>query len=118
MGYEIRDVPEGWEHPKAEDGTFKPILPEDMPKENCTHVQVYESITEGTPRSPIFKDRETLGNWLAESEEDFPSCWTRAGADYFIETGFLPTMMMTEFGLLQGGLLANFLAEISSEMPS
>lgn len=127
MGREIRRVPENWEHPKNENGNYKPLLgysfkeqlteweegkkkwseglrenrfpkdgepkwtPKDKDEKNTswqewsgekpneadympdwnenerTHIQMYESCTEGTPISPVMKDPEKLAKWLADN---------------------------------------------------
>ena len=89
MGREIRMVPEGWEHPKRENGHYETLLegyasdseefmemaatkglqeavdymgcpdkeyymPDWKPDEK-THLQMYETCSEGTPISPVMK---------------------------------------------------------------
>ena len=58
---EVRLIPEGWEHPRREDGRFVPLLADDMPEvEHLPRERVrlvaYETTTEGTPISPAFPD--------------------------------------------------------------
>lgn len=96
MGREVRRVPASWEHPKDEKGHYIPHdyhynqeeieeglrdgwLDNDPPNYGCdvmpqwpdaerTHYQMYESITEGTPISPVMETPEALAHWLADNE--------------------------------------------------
>ena len=40
----------------------------DWPEAERTHYQMYESVTEGTPISPVMKSPETLARWLADNK--------------------------------------------------
>lgn len=40
----------------------------DWPIEKCTHYQMYETTTEGTPISPIMASPEELARWLANNK--------------------------------------------------
>jgi hypothetical protein len=126
MGRELRQVPEGWEHPKRDDGSYQPMydtyygdaikewfkehrqwekgthpdlkensaLKEEYPfyamyhgdppdvnyyqtkkykKEELTHIQLYETTSEGTPKSPVFhaSEFEKLCEWAAENATTF-----------------------------------------------
>ena len=94
MSREIRRVPEYWLHPKNSYDRYIPLLggdyqedleewearedkegesrPEkheympDWPEEELTHIMMYETTSEGTPKSPAFpKDKpEELARWL------------------------------------------------------
>ena len=46
--------------------------------EELTHIQLYESTTEGTPLSPVFKadELEALCAWAAENATTFATCKT------------------------------------------
>ncbi|RLC88690.1 MAG: hypothetical protein DRJ03_02095 [Chloroflexi bacterium] len=39
----------------------------DWPEAERTHYQMYESVTEGTPMSPVFETPEELARWLADT---------------------------------------------------
>jgi len=97
MGREIRRVPANWEHPKDEVGHYIPLhehftyneeevkeglrdgwLSGDPPyygirvmpqwsTEERTHLQMYETCTEGTPISPVMGTPKKLARWLADS---------------------------------------------------
>lgn len=96
MSREVRRVPANWEHPKDENGhhiphhQHFPYIPEEIeeglrdgwldnirPNYGChvmpqwpaverTHYQMYESITEGTPISPVMESPEALARWLTD----------------------------------------------------
>ena len=50
--------------------------------------QVYETVTEGTPTSPVFADLESLAAWLIEQG------YSEHAAKTFAEKGWAPTMLM------------------------
>ena len=98
MSREVRRVPASWEHPKNEKGHYIPhhenfpynqeeieeglrdgwlsneppnygcdVMPQ-WPESERTHYQMYESVTEGTPISPVMESPEALARWLAENK--------------------------------------------------
>lgn len=140
MGREIRRVPEGWEHPKANqygrydylplhDRSYEEALAEwedekrkwdagerpdsakadpeitftdwhgDAPnadyyrpawaEESRTHIQIYETVSEGTPVSPVFADNEEAIAWVIEN-------WGRSpeAAREFVEAGWAPSFVI------------------------
>lgn len=123
MGREVRRVHPEWQHPKDYWGKYLPLhdrsYVEAMAEwihdgehedERPNHVfyrpewsddirtayQVYETVTEGTPISPVFQTREELIDWLV-------NCGTRMGisgsahkmsreqAERFADAGWAPT---------------------------
>lgn len=98
MGREVRRVPANWEHPKDENGHYIPMhqhfiyneneveeglregwLIDEPPNYGCnlmpnwpdserTHLQMYETTTEGTPISPVMDPPENLARWLADNK--------------------------------------------------
>lgn len=56
--------------------------------EEATAVQMYETVSEGTPVSPVFATRAELANWLVEQGH------SRAAAENFAETGYAPSFVM------------------------
>ena len=98
MSREVRRVPASWEHPKNEQGHYVPHhehfpynqeeieeglrdgwLDNNPPNYGCdvmpqwleperTHYQMYESVTEGTPISPVMESPEALARWLADNK--------------------------------------------------
>jgi len=116
MGREIRNVPPGWKHPKKGnnyiplyDQTFAEAIKEwrengspldEDPRlwsdcyrpgftEEATHFQMYETVTKGTPVSPIFDSLEALGQWLINCGHS-PS-----GVKQFLEFGWAPSMVVS-----------------------
>jgi len=109
MGREVRRVPANWEHPTGRDGRHIPmhkamlyepaeveegirdgwltdepphygmdIMP-DWPSEERTHLQMYETCSEGTPISPVLVTPEELARWLADNKA---SAWAGMTASY------------------------------------
>lgn len=116
VGREIRRVPKDWQHPRDEEGGFKPLYDEDYQSacrkwwadamahhnaetfcpeseeradggmnewwwdwdgpppseasyrpaftEPADHYQIYETVTEGTPCSPVFSSLDEMANWM------------------------------------------------------
>lgn len=87
MGREIRKVAKGWDHPLNDEGDYAPLHQygeydiEDGIPWNCTeympqwedsemtHIQMYETCSEGTPISPVFEvgKEEDMARWLADT---------------------------------------------------
>lgn len=98
MSREVRRVPASWEHPKDDKGHHVPhhehfpynqeeieeglrdgwldnnppnygcdVMPQ-WPDAERTHYQMYESVTEGTPISPVMETPEALARWLADNK--------------------------------------------------
>jgi hypothetical protein len=71
MAREARKVTANWQHPRDIDGDFIPMLePQmgDLMKGVRDHFQMYETTTEGTPKSPVFAQAEELAQWLEDHE--------------------------------------------------
>ena len=69
MNREIRMVSAEFKHPKDEEGRFIPLFKEQMPATGeATHYMMYETSTEGTPISGVFKSTEELINWLIKTK--------------------------------------------------
>jgi len=127
MGREIRRVPLGWEHPRGDNGRYKPMFDKDydtaaqewianciawQPKDSCkyywqyagpppdeetsrpaftaepTCYQIYETVSEGTPKSPVFESLDELVAWLVADG------YSQQAAERFAKTGWVPSMMM------------------------
>ena len=79
MSREVRRVPADWEHPKDARGQHIPLwerhcaeAPEvphmpHWPIKRRTHWQMYETVSEGTPISPVMATAEELARWLADN---------------------------------------------------
>lgn len=71
----VADYKGGWKAKDPSDGSaedyFGPTHVEEYmpvwPPEACTHLQMYETTTEGTPISPPMPTAEDLARWLADN---------------------------------------------------
>lgn len=64
-----------WAGPRPQPENYLP----DWPNEVRTHFQMYETVTEGTPISPVLDCPETLARWLAYNRA---SLWGNIKASY------------------------------------
>lgn len=85
-----------WENGPPDRAYYRPYADEE-----ATWVQVYETVSEGTPVSPPFATREELIDYLAtngdfwdQSRGDGP--WARASAIAFVNSGWAPSMMFVQ----------------------
>lgn len=104
-GREVRIVPKGWQHPRDGRGRYAPLLPADYAFDDAEHeaagaarmpdasglrideteIVAYETVSEGTPVSPVFPNtpqgRLALVNYCAEHATTFgdhradPEAW-------------------------------------------
>ena len=112
MGREIRRVPSDWQHPRDSNG-YKPLYDrsyetvmkewieyEEPPKpdpdyyrpewkEEPTHYQIYETVTEGTPVSPVFASLDEMKDWLLSKG------FSERASSKFIEIGWAPSLVFT-----------------------
>lgn len=54
---------EDWDGKRPEATDYMP----QWPTEQCTHLQMYETCSEGTPISPVMETPEILARWLADN---------------------------------------------------
>jgi hypothetical protein len=71
--------------------------------EDATWVQVWETVSEGTPVSPPFATKEELIDYLVQGGDDWDrkrgrGGYTRAQATAFVNSGWVPSM------IIQGGV--------------
>ena len=120
MGREIRRVPPGWEHPKDAKGHYEPMLDQTLQNamadedfdecwgdsdletarryyrpewtEEPTHYQMYETVSEGTPVSPVFASLDELVGWLIGQGH------SRKAAEGFAKHGWAPSMEIVRKG--------------------
>ncbi len=64
--------------------------------DQATAYQVYETVSEGTPVSPVFADLESLIAWLIEQGH------SEHAARTFAEKRWAPSMMMSASGITMG----------------
>lgn len=56
--------------------------------EEATHYQIYETVTEGTPVSPVFASLDELVEWCVSQG------YSRHAAESFAKQGWVPSMIM------------------------
>ena len=76
----------------------------------ATHFQVYETVTEGTPVSPVLPTRETVAEWLQRPGKY--QGYRKAAAEAFARDGWAPSgVLVPGLGWMDGmeglSLLAN-----------
>ncbi len=77
----------------------------DWPEAECTHYQMYETTSEGTPISPVMETPEALARWLADNNA---SAFADMGATYdqwltmIKGSGWAPTAVNMGKGLVSG----------------
>ena len=74
----------------------------DWKDEEQTWIQVYETVSEGTPVTPPFATKEELVDYLVENGDFWDQSrghggWSRESAESFVDSGWRPT------GIMQGG---------------
>ncbi len=121
MGREIRKVPADWKHPKDDqdefvglhDQTYEESLAEEdygqKPEwfreaftSEPTHYQLYETVTEGTPMSPVFETKEELGDWMMIHPDPVWGQRSREAVDAFLESEWSISMMMIGGKVMDG----------------
>lgn len=70
--------------------------------------QVWETVSEGSPISPVFSSDEECARWV--SEDEFLRCSMKT-ARAFVADGYALSLIGTSFGLFKGVQLAAGLAE-------
>jgi len=70
-----------WDGGPPDQDSFRPTF-----KSEPTHLQIYETVSEGTPISPIFPDKDTMILWLIDEGH------SRKAAEAFAKGGYAPTM--------------------------
>jgi hypothetical protein len=67
--------------------------------EEATHYQIYETVTEGTPVSPVFATPGELVEWCVKQG------YSRHAAEKFAEMGWVPSMIVdTGRGIIAEGI--------------
>ncbi len=85
----------------------------DWPTDQCTHLQMYDNTSEGTPISPVMETPEQLAQWLADNEASAFAGMTATYEQWLgtIKRGFAPSAVLV-CGHLESGVAA--LADTSS----
>jgi len=71
-----------WHGPPPRPGCHRPEF-----ESEPTHYQIYETVSEGTPTSPIFATLGEMKEWLIEQD------YSRHAASRFINSGWAPSMI-------------------------
>lgn len=141
MSRQVRRVPATWQHPRRDDGSYRPLHdssfsedladwraskaafeaeppadsqgmtyeewdgPEPTPGEYMpewsdderTHYQMYETVSEGTPLSPVMATPEELARWLVDNEADAGARQTATYEAWLrvCKGGYAPSMVIT-----------------------
>jgi hypothetical protein len=81
----------------------------------ATWYQCWETVTEGTPRTPPFATIEELESWLAEYGDNMtqiPGCgWGIKAAHNFCNARWMPSMIIDSAGVHSGADLAERMGE-------
>src|SRR3954471_15330108 len=108
MSREIRKVPKNWEHPKDEQGKYKPMFDEqDWTEEEAVCFQIYETVSEGTPVSPMFDTLTDMEDWLVNMKY-----YSREEAKEFCKQRWTPSFRLNT---TSNGNVENILPNISIE---
>lgn len=75
-------------------------------KSDCSWLQMYETVSEGTPVTPAFKTDQELIDYLVKNgdrwdqqranEEGGTIGWSRTSAEKFVKSGYAPSMIIAE----------------------
>jgi len=134
MSREVRMVPADWIHPKDGQGHYIPlhdefsynekeiaeglregwlnkympnyglnIMPK-FPEGSCTHFQMYETCSEGTPISPVMETAEKLARWLADNKASAMGNMTATYEQWLatIKAGWVITGVMVNGKFMSG----------------
>lgn len=65
--------------------------------EEATALQVYETVSEGTPVTPVFASKKDLIDYLVTNGTywDHGEGWPRQAAEQFVKNEYAPSMMVT-----------------------
>ena len=92
-----------WEGPPPDPEYYRP----DFQEGSCTHYQMYETTSEGTPISPVFATPEALATWLANTRA---SSFANMSATYEqwlkVCLGDRAVSMVISYGKMQSGVEA------------
>jgi len=83
-------------------------MPE-WPESERTHIQMYETCSEGTPISPVMDDPEKLAHWLADNGASAFGGMTATYEQWLatIQQGFAVSLVYSPGGGIQSGVAAN-----------
>lgn len=100
MGIQIVRVPPGYQHPTDSDGEYidgahlLPLWTMSVEQKSC--YQICQSVSDGTPVSPIFDSKEDLCQWMVGQGE------SPEAAAAFLELGHAPSLVVSSSGSVSG----------------
>lgn len=85
---------EDWDGPPPTPGGYRPAYTSEP-----THYQMYETVSEGTPLTPVFATPEELIDHLVEHGTFWDARpWSRENAEAFVGAGWMPSMVLDGSG--------------------
>lgn len=73
------------------------------PEEERTAYQVYETVSEGTPVSPVLATKDEVVEWWVNVGDDFNGRLSQEQAEHWVESGYSPSMYYTpQTGIVPG----------------
>ena len=88
MGREIRKVPQNWEHPKNENGNYKPLLGYSFKEQLAEWEEGKQKWGEGLRENWFPKDGEP--KWEPKSEDEMNMSWEEWSGDKPNEDDYMP----------------------------
>ena len=91
---------EEWDGPRPDPADYMP----EWPDEQRTHLQMYETTSEGTPISPVLATAEELARWLADNEASAFGSKTATYEDWLAvaKGGWAPSAVILNGELMSG----------------
>lgn len=89
---------EEWHGSKPDPDYYRP----DWTEEERTHFQMYETVTEGTPLSPVFASLAQLEDWLVTIGTSWDGPMSRDVARNFCANGWAPTFVVSDSKVFKG----------------
>lgn len=95
--YQDADTPYYWDYDSPPDKDT--CRERKWTEAEATHYQIYETVTEGTPISPVFATLSELVEWCVKQG------YSRHAAEKFAEQGWVPSMIIdTRRGIVAEGI--------------
>lgn len=69
--------------------------------DEMTHYQVYETVSEGTPISPVFATEDEMIEWLV-NDGGYDGPHSRKSAEAFVKSAWAPSMIIGPEGIKMG----------------
>lgn len=86
--------------PPDPEANYEPAYqPEGWPPEDARGYQVFETVSEGTPLTPVFATKEELIDWLSTKGTSYDPPMAREAAERFVGWGSVPSMISDSTGV-------------------